>query len=266
MVVKREKSKVIMLPTKDRSSNILKCIKSFLLDKGSKYEDSCTKDAIVNGVGVSANIEYFKHQHLYILSEGEPKEGDWVLYHVLKSTIFCEYLIGQVTSTHNNEISVSYWVNYNGEVEISTTNLSLTLGTITKIVATTDTSLRRQNIMMSMSSLYLPQPSQAFIKKYCELGGINEVMVEYEVRVQNKSGERHLVSDNDGEAYLKTCKVLSRKLKIDSHNTITIAPVKDSWSREEVEELCSLYDALVHNDFHVASSEDIHKRIKEIRD
>src|SRR5690606_13273419 len=36
-----------------------------------------------------------------------------------------------------------------------------------KIIATTD------------SSLGLPTPSNSFIKKYCELGGIDEILVEY---------------------------------------------------------------------------------------
>jgi hypothetical protein len=42
-------------------------------------------------------------------------------------------------------------------------------GKYPKIIASTD------------SSLNLPSPSQAFIEKYCEVGGIDEVLVKYEV-------------------------------------------------------------------------------------
>ena len=54
---------------------------------------------------------------------------------------------------------------------------------------------------------------QSFIEEYCKAGGIDEVDVEYNdkgVVLRGRGGER----------------------------TITIHPIKDSWSREEVEELC----------------------------
>jgi len=100
-----------------------------------------------------------------------------------------------------------------------------------KIIATTDKSLKlkkHQNGCMFDRCLthtcnnmcYLPQPSKAFIKKYCDLGGIDEIMVDYGVYnrfANNGRGVRHVT-----------------KLKINSHNEITIHPIKDSWTREEV--------------------------------
>ena len=77
-----------------------------------------------------------------------------------------------------------------------------------KIVATTDTSLG------------LPHPSQAFIQKYCELGGIDEVDIE--------------LKSSDLDYFFGD-------LKVDPiHNTVTIHSIKDSWNREEVEKLLEL--------------------------
>lgn len=76
-----------------------------------------------------------------------------------------------------------------------------------KIIASTDPSLN------------LPRPSDSFIKKYCELGGIENVMVEYE----------EFVSQVDQLCYLR--------LKVAPDNSITIKGVKNMWNREEVIEL-----------------------------
>jgi len=65
---------------------------------------------------------------------------------------------------------------------------------------------------------YLPQPSKVFIKKYVEAGGIDEVMVDY--IEYSDSQTFHIIP------------------KVNSHNEIIIHPIKDSYTREEVEELC----------------------------
>jgi hypothetical protein len=81
-----------------------------------------------------------------------------------------------------------------------------------KIIATTDPKLIAEGVA---------QPSQAFIKAYCEQGGIDEVDVEY------------------GFAGLGSKKGEMFRLKVDStHNTITIHLIKEKvYSREKVEEL-----------------------------
>lgn len=87
-----------------------------------------------------------------------------------------------------------------------------------KIIATTD------------ESLVLPRPSDSFIKAYCEQGGIDEVLVEYEI-----DDTMSMLDISDyyplGESYY--C-----KLKVAPDNTISIKPVKNSWIREEVVALC----------------------------
>lgn len=75
-----------------------------------------------------------------------------------------------------------------------------------------------------ISIINLPQPSKAFIEKYCKLGGIDEVMIEYEERQEFESADD----------YTYGCGI---EPKVNSHNEITIHPIKNSWNREEVEKL-----------------------------
>lgn len=80
------------------------------------------------------------------------------------------------------------------------------------VVSSTDTSLN------------LPQPSQVFIKQYVNLGGIDEVLVEYELRI-SPNGR------------INTETKLWEQIKVDSHNTITIHAIKDSWNKKEMEDI-----------------------------
>ena len=112
-----------------------------------------------------------------------------------------------------------------------------------KIIATTDPKLIVFTKLQSdlgdvnmQKAQRLPQPSKAFIEKFCKVGGIDEVEVEY---------EKFSCPRDVGVCYEK-CQGNCLKLKVDSHNTITIHPVKDSWSREEVEELKRLADAVIN--------------------
>jgi len=73
-------------------------------------------------------------------------------------------------------------------------------------------------------SLGLPHPSKSFIEKYCKLGGINEVNVEYEIDI--------ILEYSSGTTP-------STFLKVNLHNEIAIHPIKDSWSKDEVEALCN---------------------------
>ena len=84
------------------------------------------------------------------------------------------------------------------------------------IIATDDTKLN------------LPQPSQSFIKKYCEAGGIDKVDVEYELKPIPKGVPMEYGTLLDAN------NPLNHRLKINSHNEITIHPIKSSWTREEV--------------------------------
>ena len=143
------------------------------------------------------NIEYDpirraqeKGQHLYFTTDDEIKEGDWCL-------MFWDG--GEVASEPQQ------YLPENGHV----LNRNLR-----KIIATTDSEFvnqqyTKEELGYEPIKYGLPQPSKAFIEKYCEEGGIDEVDVEYNdkgVVLRGRGGER----------------------------TITIHSIKDSWSREEV--------------------------------
>lgn len=112
-----------------------------------------------------------------------------------------------------------------------------------EVLATTDTKLKvistccegtgydkrsRCRICDGTGTQSLPQPSQAFIEKYCKVGGIDEVLVEYETIFlpidELPSNQKHVMI-----------------LKVNSNNEIIIHPIKNSWSREEVIKLLETY-------------------------
>ena len=88
----------------------------------------------------------------------------------------------------------------------------------------------REIIASTDPSLNLPKPSDLFIKKYCELGSIDEAMVEYET-VQTTKKEDYQYQNGNSNLKYETV------LKVAPDNTITIKMIKDSWTREEVIEL-----------------------------
>ena len=92
-----------------------------------------------------------------------------------------------------------------------------------KIIGTTDESLsiKMEQAGNNVWTQQLPHPSQAFIERFCKVGGIWKVMVEYELQSFGA-----LIEDSITPLYLP---------KVDSHNEITIHPVKEKvYSREEV--------------------------------
>src|SRR5690606_18946949 len=105
-------------------------------------------------------------QHLYILSNEEIKEGDWC---ILDLGIFNKP-VKVISVREDNPI---FKVKIDGGIA--------RLEKLRKIIATTDSSLNEQDRFNGKSwEKLLPRPSNEFLKKYCELGGIDEVLVEYE--------------------------------------------------------------------------------------
>lgn len=89
---------------------------------------------------------------------------------------------------------------------------------ITKDTFKPNPNFCKRIISSTDGSLGLARPSNEFLKKYCELGGIDEVLVEYEF---------YSASSRNREK-------VGKRLKVAPDNTITIKPVKDSFSLEEV--------------------------------
>lgn len=147
-----EKCKVVMLPT-ENASNIVKRI--------------VPDESIIYYKNSVDNTETFHNpQHLYILSDEEIKEGDYVI------DIYIDVLLGKMEKS-----------------DFPTFNKDLK-----KVISSTDKSLN------------LPELSVEFIKKYCKLSGIDEVLVEYvkkhtklidnEFFIKDESYELKVVLDN----------------------------------------------------------------------
>jgi len=147
--------------------------------------------------------EYLKSQHksshhLYIISDDKIEAGDWCLFFWDGNK---EGELGQIGSEPQQ------YFPENGH----TLNKNLR-----KIIATTDSKLK------------LPQPSQSFIEEYCRKGGIDEVDVEYE-----KYHDGNFI--NDGKTHAFTALL---RPEVSNDNTINIHPIKDTYTRDEVEQLC----------------------------
>ena len=146
----------------------------------------------------------FQAQHLYITSNDEIKEGDWIMH--INNNIFLQNL-----PKGNN---LHWWK---------------------KIIATTDTSLKR--VVGIGTFAPLPQPSQQFIEQYIEAYNKGEVITDVLIEYKNNY-DLHYYTPAGG---IECCKKIDNwKLLINPDNTINIKPIKDSWNREEVETLLML--------------------------
>lgn len=227
---KMKKCQVVMLPTNEKA-NILKTNDNKLV----YHIDRLNMNQNSFNIG----------QHIYILSEEKPEDGDWFI--------------------RNNEIHQCY-KSHKTDVEFKTDINSVYCGINTfwdkkfckKIIATTDPSLfteienqcdgckanlpLRGNIHIDGQSMgmacskrryrdYLPKPSIGFINEFVACYNaktpITHVMVKYE--------DISLLPFNDYRLPIwRKCLPLKVNPK---DNTITIRKVKDSWNREEVVEL-----------------------------
>ena len=172
-------------------------------------------------------------QHLYFTSDEEIKEGDYCLFYGDISKVL------EVNDTHakietystlsKTDLGLLKGLHPNSKAKIgdkTTIIHSFSISQLPKIIATTDTSLK------------LPQPSKQFIQKYIEEynngNKIEEVLVEYKY-VYETILEGQLGFPEDSDSWWV------HKLKTDSHNTITIKPIKDTYTKEEVENILFRY-------------------------
>lgn len=107
---------------------------------------------LTNDSFLIAKSRDFLPQHLYIISDDEIEEGDWV-----------RDSISNIRQADNADLNAQY----------------------PKVIATTDTSLLKDYFQQSLNGVAcLPQPSQSFIEKYIteynKGNKIEEVEVEYE--------------------------------------------------------------------------------------
>ena len=185
-----KRAKVVMLPTKQETKYLM------------VYSDveKIKGKLILNGL---KNDEYKEYQHLYIISDDEIKEGDWLVEGI--PSLF-PFAVIKVTKEDYDRCRENWQY-----------------GSCRKIIATTDETLYLTfNNGKTDLKFVLPKPSDSFIFKYIEEynkgNQITDVLVEYKWN-GGRAGDYEMIP------------------KIDSDNTITIKKVKDSYSREEVIEI-----------------------------
>jgi hypothetical protein len=200
--MKKKRCKVVMLPTDKASASIAY----------SKQENAYVVASKLRLLEITQGFEVtslWSWHHLYITSDDKIEVGDWCLF---------------------------FW-DGNKEENGHTLNKNLR-----KIIATTDSELK------------LPQIPQSFIEEYCRKGGIDEVDVECEVTPSLKTGDNYNIGGEVREVtdvwlgtndawYVSTpnnhawsCPI-ELKPKLTSDNTINIHPIKDTYTREETENL-----------------------------
>jgi hypothetical protein len=215
----RKRAKVHMLPT-DKAEN---CIIKFNSGGAMEYHRQYFTQEYLRTASRSA-----KSFHLYITTdEGVMLEiNDWVI-----TTLNGESYVEQLTPT---------WKNLLGSTRL-------------KIIASTDPKLIKCSCRIENGDKIeyfiepcdkncfnkIPQPSQDFIKAYCEQGGIDEVDVEY-TKFTNS------IPECDYDPTMGICSVCSDvadcihdtytyKLKLNPDNTIIIHPVEEKmYSLEEI--------------------------------
>ena len=201
-----------MLPT-NKADNAL------IMQMGHlKYFNQYFTQSYLRDIGASSH-------HLYITSDDEIKEGDW---YISTRNIHGNVLhqCDRIKQPNKNGVDSIYDYNI-----VDKDSIMIDKDLCKKIIATTDPELKFGDSFFNEFLKSLPQPSKAFIEKYCEVGGVDEVMVEYEINYCT-----HKCIGTQLTSGICSChKDLTRlKLKINSHNEITIHPIKDSWSREEL--------------------------------
>ena len=219
-----QQCEVIMLPTEKASLLFMNNIQKGLFLVGGK------------GILAKHRIGNSTNQHLYILSDEEIKEGDWIL-----------------TKKYNNPVKANKFIKSIGWYYSNTLVNDICSGK--KIIATTDESLeipckvkchdcngKGEQIMpykdngevcsrcsgtgLEDNEKPFLRPSNDFIKAFIEKQGkIDKVLVEYVDWCDY---------DDDNEIGLDKPDL---RLKVAPDNTITIKPIQEekaSWSRDEV--------------------------------
>ena len=175
---------VVMLPTEKAS-------KIWLKESTLSYNDD------LSSLG-------FIPQHLYFLSDDEIKERDIVKIPCgIGRVKELHYKLGNDNPSYIVEDLIILSLRY-GQKENEFQTNSFRFEDVKKIIASTDESLK------------LPRPSNEFIKKYCELGGIDEVLVEYKCSYED--------CNMFGCHKYEGCHLI-QQLKVAPDNTISIYPI-----------------------------------------
>lgn len=196
-----ERVKVYRLPTKLITDVV---VNTYINDTHDKSPVLTSKEKALlylDNANTDITQRGYQYQHLYITTDEDIKKGD----NIVRKNYDERYDGDLHEDLPFNQVVVS-------GVDIKNTPLGR------KIVATNDESLSPyikgdwdvNESTGGQKYYHLPQLSQGFIENYCEVGGIDEVLIEYE---------------SDGEIY---------KVKVDSDNCIIIQSIKNSWTETEL--------------------------------
>ena len=227
-----KKAKVVMLPTNQKAT-----IGSITLGKNTKKLVILSDEELLNTFNNSID-KTLSLQDLYIISNDEIKEGDWVVY---ENKMIYQNNYGEISSVIGDEDSIRKYCK--------------------KIIATTDESLyykdSSKNPKQYMGSYIsmtfgenLPQPSQQFIEKYIEEYNkgnvITDVLVEYENIYIDSFGTTIIQHEKDSDSYLKQCTFVNSKLKINpKNNTITIKKLQETYNKKELCQILEKYTSFL---------------------
>lgn len=168
--------------------------------------------------GLHTKLEFGDRQHLCFINDEEIKEGDHV-YHTQMFNHIGFTGIARVGKQRSNEDFEC--TSLDGEHTYYTTKEP-------KVIATTNPELHYKGVfneqLKRKTFADVPQIPQAFIEEYCHKGGIDEVDVEYEI----EDVSLEVFKRKGGETYIP---------KVNPNNCIIIHSIKESWMREEVQNL-----------------------------
>lgn len=201
-----KKCKVVMLPTNEKAT----------FNFGDMIKHITNEKLIISGFKSKENNPFdslWNAQHLYIISDDEFKEDEWV------------YLNGKAMKATSKLVEA--------QSNFSRRDWK-------KIIATTDNSLLQHvgNDIRGReydTQYQLPKPSQQFIQKYVEEYNKGNIIIDVLVEYVDNGEEDWIGDDYTGEPFWNE----KIEPKINSKdNTITIKKLKESYTRQEVIELC----------------------------
>ncbi len=229
----KKKCKIIILPTEDKNAVVYMNNYHELTDS---YKGTYTP------------------QHLYLISDDEIKEGDWVI----ANGKLGKYSIDEENRTHDVASEEGIYPFKDCQY-------------IKKVIASTD-NLRVYDDECEMPASYrIPKFSEDFIKAYVKANGkIDEVMVEYTEekdcwRSRDKFDTIEVYSKEDADKYICIMDYYPSIPKLRDDNTVIISEAKTMYSRDEVENLVkkALFYGVKHQVTVPFTIYDVNKWIKE---
>lgn len=170
--------KVVMLPTEKSIGVYEKCLWLSKLGKDLHYELAGYAEHKIEGV---------KKQHLYIISDEEIKEGDWVTDDIIKPF--------QLTRSHIELLE--------GTEEKDTCK---------KVIATTDKSI----VYPVNSFPWMPEVPESFIQAYVKAYNEGNPIIEVELEIEEHYEHEEISYEGDSQSVKYT------EIKTNPDNTVII--------------------------------------------